>query len=113
MPQGKPAGKLRPLDLGRDFEELALLNVRADNLPAIRLYESLGFVKYDSTTQLRLDGTPDVKFKPVEGYSLRPMGLGEWRTRYALAKEAVPPEVREYNPISEREYSGRLLQDGP
>lgn len=84
--------------------ELALLNVRANNAPAINLYESLGFKSFDSTTQLRLDGTPDVKFKPVEGYSLRAMGLGEWRTRYELAKEATPAEVQAISPISERGY---------
>ncbi len=84
--------------------ELALLTVRADNAPAVHLYESLGFVRYDSTTQLRLDGVPDVKLTPVQGYRLRPMGLGEWRTRYRLAQEAIPPEVQAFNPISEREY---------
>lgn len=84
--------------------ELALLFVRADNAPAYQLYLSLGFVHFDSTTQLRLDGIPNVESKPAAGYTLRPMGLGEWRARYELAKEATPPEVQAFNPLSEREY---------
>jgi len=84
--------------------ELALLSVRSDNTPAYQLYLSLGFTHFDSITQLRLDGIPNVKFKPTEGYVLRPMGPGEWRTRYELAKEAVPAEVQAFNPLSEREF---------
>ncbi len=84
--------------------ELALLSVRADNEPAYQLYLSLGFVHFDSTTHLRLDGMPQIEFKSVAGYKLRPMGLGEWRARYELAKAATPPEVQAFNPISEREY---------
>jgi ribosomal protein S18 acetylase RimI-like enzyme len=84
--------------------ELALLSVRADNEPAYQLYLSLGFVHFDSITHLRLDGVPNVELKPRKGYTLRPMGLGEWRARYELAKQAVPPEVQAFNPLSEREY---------
>jgi len=84
--------------------ELALLSVRSDNTPAYQLYLSLGFTHFDSITQLRLDGIPNVKFKPTQGYVLRPMGPGEWRTRYELAKEAVPAEVQAFNPLSEREF---------
>jgi ribosomal protein S18 acetylase RimI-like enzyme len=84
--------------------ELALLTVRADNAPAYQLYLSLGFVHFDSTTHLRLDGVPNIELKPSEGYKVRPMGLGEWRARYELAKETTPPEVQAFNPLSEREY---------
>lgn len=84
--------------------ELALLFVRADNEPAYKLYLSLGFKHFDSRTQLRLDGVPNVEFKQIKGYKLRPMGLGEWRARYELAKEVTPPEVQAFNPLSEREY---------
>lgn len=81
-----------------------MLTVRADNEPAYQLYLRLGFVHFDSTTHLRLDGVPNVEFKPATDYTLRPMGLGEWWARYELAKEATPPEVQAFNPISEREY---------
>lgn len=84
--------------------ELALLSVRADNEPAYKLYLGLGFVHFDSITQLRLDSIPNVEPKAIEGYTLRPMGLGEWRARYELAREATPPEVQAFNPPSEREY---------
>lgn len=84
--------------------ELALLTVRADNAPAYQLYLNLGFVHFDSTAHLRLDGVPNVEFKQIKGYTLRPMGPGEWRARYKLAKQATPPEVQAFNPISEREY---------
>lgn len=84
--------------------ELALLSVRADNESAYKLYLSLGFVHFDSIVQLRLASIPNVESKPIEGYTLRPMGLREWRARYELAKEATPPEVQAFNPVSEREY---------
>ncbi|MCL6641957.1 MAG: GNAT family N-acetyltransferase [Candidatus Bipolaricaulota bacterium] len=113
--------------------ELALLSVRADNIQAYRLYRSLGFVHFDSVTQLRLkpgmmplfvsferfDSTnrpspaeiqvrmaqlaqEEIELSP--GYRIRSMGLGEWRARYELAKQATPPEVQAFNPLSEREY---------
>ncbi len=84
--------------------ELALLSVRADNEPAYKLYLSLGFVHFDSITQLRLDGIPNVESKSIEGYTFRPMRLREWRARYELANEAIPAEVQAFNPLSEREY---------
>jgi ribosomal protein S18 acetylase RimI-like enzyme len=94
--------------------ELALLAVYSDNTPAYQLYLGLGFTHFDSVTLLRLDGIPDVEFKPIEGYVVRPMSPGEWRTRYELAKEAVPAEVQAFNPLSEREFRVgpwmRLLQ---
>jgi len=48
--------------------ELALLAVHSDNTPAYQLYLGLGFTRFDSVTLLRLDGIPDVEFKPIEGY---------------------------------------------
>lgn len=108
--------------------ELALLSVRADNEPACLLYRRLGFIHFDSITQLKLKTMPlfghiehfdssasRPSFKEIvahmdraiylaPGYRLRPMGLGEWRARYELAKEATPPEVQSFNPISEQEY---------
>lgn len=88
--------------------ELALLTVRADNVPAYQLYRRLGFVHFDSATQLRLKGMllmSQGEFEPsLSGYTLRPMGLREWRARYELAKAATPPEVQAFNPISEQEY---------
>ncbi len=56
--------------------ELALLFVRADNVPAYQLYLGLGFVHFDSTTQLRLDGVPDVEFKQAKGLYTSADGTG-------------------------------------
>lgn len=106
--------------------ELVLLNVRADNTPAYLLYRRLGFVHFDSMTQLRLKAMPlfvrvghssrpsvpeiiaaqadAAKAVLPVSYTLRPMGLGEWRARYELAKEAISPEVQAFNPLSEREF---------
>jgi ribosomal protein S18 acetylase RimI-like enzyme len=94
--------------------ELTLLAVHSHNTPAYQLYLGLGFAHFDSVTLLRLDGIPNAKFKPIKGYVVRPMSPGEWRTRYELAKEAVPAEVQAFNPLSEREFRVgpwmRLLQ---
>ncbi|MCS7197072.1 MAG: GNAT family N-acetyltransferase [Candidatus Bipolaricaulota bacterium] len=113
--------------------ELALLNVRADNVPAYLLYRRLGFIEFDSVTQLRLKAMPlfvevehrspnqvsgvQETFKKIaetqsvaaeaaltSNYTIRRMGLGEWQARYELAKEAISPEAQAFNPPSEREF---------
>lgn len=84
--------------------EVCTLDVRANNPPAYNLYRSLGFVHYDSTTELKLEELPIVRAKPTYGYTLRPMKVGEWRARHDLAVRDTPPEVAAFLPASEAEY---------
>lgn len=81
-----------------------LLGVKEDNKAAFHLYHSIGFVQYDSTTELKLETLPQVQTVTALGYRLRPMKLGTWRRRYGLARRATPAGVQEFLPVSEGEY---------
>lgn len=78
--------------------ELVLLNVRADNAPAYLLYRCLGFVEFDSVTQLRLKAMP--LFVGVEHRSpnqIRHLGVQEIFEKVAkaqavAAETALPPD---------------------
>lgn len=90
--------------------EVCILDVRANNPPAYNLYRSLGFIHYDSTTDLKLEDLSPVRAKPVNGYTLRPMKVGEWQARYDLAVRDTPPEVMAFLPVSEAEHRVSALQ---
>jgi ribosomal protein S18 acetylase RimI-like enzyme len=90
--------------------QVCTLSVRADNAPAYNLYRSLGFVHYDSTTHLKLEGLPGVQVRLTDGYSLRPLKQSEWQVRYDLALRDTPPEVQAFLPISEAQYRVSALE---
>ncbi len=90
--------------------KVCILDVRANNPPAYALYRSLGFVHYDSTTELKLEDRPSVQAKPIDGYTLRPMKLGEWQAMCDLAVRTVPSEVQAFLPISQAQYRVSTLR---
>ena len=62
----------RAIEHARQYgAEICVLDVRDDNKPAYKLYESLGFLHYDSNIDLKLETLPGVQALPVPGYSLR------------------------------------------
>ncbi len=90
--------------------EMCLLEVRAENIPAYQLYHSQGFEHYDSTTVMKLENLPAVQSLPADGFTMRPMKYGEWRSRYELARLETPPEVQAFLPVSEAEFHVSALQ---
>jgi len=84
--------------------EACVLEVRSDNAPAYNLYRSLGFVHYDSITQLKLENLSEVQVLPFEGYRMRWMKIGEWPARYRLALRATPAEVQAFLPVNEVDF---------
>lgn len=84
--------------------QACILEVRSDNEPAYHLYRSLGFVHYDSLTNLKLEHLPDVQVLPFAGYRLRIMKPGEWRARYDLAVRSTPAEVQDFLPVNLADY---------
>jgi predicted N-acetyltransferase YhbS len=68
----------------------AYLFVRDDNPPALQLYRSLGFVKVDETTELKLD-VPFSVSRPVSLHTLQPLGPTQGQALYELVRRAVAP----------------------
>lgn len=91
--------------------EICVLDVRDDNQPAYKLYESLGFLHYDSNIDLKLETLPQVQALPLpDGYSLRTMKFTEWQPRYDLAVRETPPEVQEFLPVNISDYRLTLIE---
>jgi ribosomal protein S18 acetylase RimI-like enzyme len=84
--------------------EICVLDVRDDNPPAYKLYESLGFIHYDSNIDLKLETLPAVQALPLPGFTLRTMKFTEWQPRYDLALRETPPEVQEFLPVNISDY---------
>jgi len=91
--------------------QVCILDVRADNVPAYELYRSFGFVRYDETSELKLERLPDRPFSGIPSpYTLRPWRIGEWAISYRLALAETPRQVQEFLPINEEEYRMTPLQ---
>jgi ribosomal protein S18 acetylase RimI-like enzyme len=85
--------------------KLALLQVIEGNLPAFNLYKELGFEPYVSETQY--DCLPETNIanpSMPEGWSLSPLSESDWRTRYKLALQVTPQNVRQYEPVAEKNF---------
>ncbi len=82
-----------------------LLDVLDENLPAIKLYESIGFDIFSGTLEMdREAGAPISSLVLPEGYSLRPLSRFNWRTGFALAKEITPESVQRFEPVIEKRF---------
>jgi ribosomal protein S18 acetylase RimI-like enzyme len=90
--------------------EVCTLDVRSDNAAAYNLYRSMGFVHYDSTTDLKLETLPDVQAGSLGDYALRTYNLGEWEARYSLDLRAIPQPVQEFVPLDKASYRVSALQ---
>jgi len=85
--------------------DLCTLEVRSENIPAYELYRSLGFVHFDSISELKLETLPDIKPNKLDnGYALRPMKLMETEARYDIARREVPSEVQAFLPVNKAEF---------
>jgi ribosomal protein S18 acetylase RimI-like enzyme len=70
--------------------ELVTLQVRADNIPALKLYNNLGFEELLGTTELQLERVEQIALVPAEGFALRQRDYSEWYKEYELARAATP-----------------------
>lgn len=76
------------------------LDVIAGNLPAYKLYESVGFRHFTSMFELEIPtppATPAPQFP--DGYRLLPLDMMDWQTRYDLEKRIVPAAVQEFETV--------------
>ena len=88
----------------------AVLQVRHDNEAAKRLYENLGFVVVDTTTELQRWGVPHVDpVRVPEGYTLRSWRSGDGRRAYELVRALTPELALEITPLHPRDFEVDFL----
>jgi ribosomal protein S18 acetylase RimI-like enzyme len=89
---------------------VALLDVIEGNLPAYKLYESLGFEAYTGTVELEhpAESAPAPVPLPA-GYAQIEVSFYEWQNRYALNQRITPEHVQAYDPVEERLYRKPLM----
>ncbi len=86
------------------------LEVRAENVPAHKLYQKLGFTKVDSVSRMRLERVSSVERIPSDEYEVRVLRPDEWRKVYELAQESFSPGAKEIAPVKEQEYHLNFVQ---
>jgi ribosomal protein S18 acetylase RimI-like enzyme len=88
-----------------------MLDVFSQNIPAYRLYESLGFSHIASGVELVRDpesSLPEPCLLPA-GYTIARAPRSEWRPRYELVRRITPDEVRAFRPVEKRNFHPPLL----
>ncbi|MBM4464471.1 MAG: GNAT family N-acetyltransferase [Chloroflexi bacterium] len=99
------------IDLAREHGgKWAILQVYADNAPACKLYQHLGFEQIAAVTELRLERVRPVAFAPAEGFVLRRRSYSKWREEYALALAATSKEAQWLNPLRAPDFMVGLDQ---
>jgi len=86
------------------------LEVRADNVAARRLYDSLGFTQVDSVTRMRMDHLRPSRPVLVEDYGIELIKRPHATKLLLLAETTLSPEAREIMPLKEDQYRPSLLR---
>lgn len=86
-----------------------LLEVHADNAPAVRLYEGLGFRRLDAVTDLRRPASAGFTDLAQPGLDLRPIPWHQWRKEYELALVSTPPGAWRTRPVRESQFRRSAL----
>jgi GNAT superfamily N-acetyltransferase len=115
LPQYRRLGVARNL-LGLSLEmmkergsERTWLGVINGNIPAQRLYESLGFRVFDAMTEYSLSKPVVSSIAPLPvGYSISRLPRSDWKTRLSFERRITPEEASLYQPV----VTGRFRQ-GP
>jgi len=84
--------------------ESVTLQVRADNVPALKLYRDLGFEELMGATELQLERIGQVPFVLAEGFTLRQRDYSEWHKEVELARAAIPASEQRARPIREGDF---------
>ncbi|MCX7670825.1 MAG: GNAT family N-acetyltransferase [Anaerolineae bacterium] len=86
----------------------AILQVRIDNVPARRLYESLGFTAVCQDGIWKLATRPS--YVPAADVSLQPLAASAWRPRFELARAAQSEPAAWLAPVVAEAYQVGLWQ---
>ena len=85
--------------------EKAWLDVIEGNLPARKLYQTLGFKAYSGHMELQL--LPERVFEPLEipqGYTQEPLSLYDWKPRFELENRISPEALLKYEPVEKKRF---------
>lgn len=93
-------------DIRRRNMKTITLNVLANNAPAIRLYESVGFEHYGGSDTLEFDSTAALpeKLTIPEGYRVVESAYSDWQARYDLARRITPETTQKYRAVLEGDF---------
>ena len=89
---------------------LAVLDVIDGNLPAFKLYESLGFEHY--TSIMDLNRASDEVPQPPElpsGYEIEKISFKDWQIEMEMAKKTVPEGVQAFDPVTKARFKKSIL----
>lgn len=90
---------------------LAILDVVDENLPAVRLYQEMGFEIYTGSVEADLEAGAAVPAPALpDGWTLVPLSRFDWRTRFELAKRITPENVARYEPPIESRFRVPLIR---
>lgn len=82
------------------------LDVITDNLPALQLYEKLGFETFATRDDLEYKGglvIDEIHPLPAK-YTFRALSTTDWRARYELDRVVKPESVQRYQPVEINAY---------
>ena len=85
--------------------EKAFLDVIDGNIPAFKLYESLGFEHYSGNIEMQMH--PECVLPKPElpaDYSLSKLERFDWQPRYDLEKRIAPANMLKYEPVEEGRF---------
>lgn len=89
---------------------LAVLDVIDGNLPAFKLYESLGFEHYTSIMDLNWapDEVPQQPDLPP-GYEIERISFKDWQIEMEMANRTVPESVQAFDPVTEDRFKKSIF----
>jgi len=84
---------------------LILLDVIAENVPAVTLYEKLGFESFGGSTQMVLDGKSNAgSLSTQSDLRIEKAGNATWKTRFDLETRITPQAIQANDPIQEGRF---------
>lgn len=90
--------------------KMILLDVIAGNLPAVRLYEQLGWQHFSGTRHYSFTGDDLPEIQPLpDGCQLVEIPRSQWRPVYELDRRILPARVQAFRPVVESRYREPLV----
>jgi ribosomal protein S18 acetylase RimI-like enzyme len=90
---------------------VAILEVVAGNIPAIKLYEEMGFEAYTTTSEYDYEKDGIIPDDPIpQGVRVEQLQRSDWRTGFEFAKRVTPGQIAKYEPVLEKRYRRPLFQ---